>query len=337
VGDVLFNRTNSAALVGKTGLVRDLGPEPIVFASYLVRLIVDTDRALPEYVNLVLNSSQARRQFLRLATPGVSQWNINPTVLCTGFQLPLPAKPEQAGIVSTLMSFENSTRLCGRLLDRKVLFKHSLMQQLLTGKLRLPGFSANWQERNLGDLFTERQETDKPSLPLLSITAERGIIPREEVERKDTSTADKSAYLRIVSGDIGYNTMRMWQGVSALSSLEGIVSPAYTVCIPGPEVDGQFASYLFKLPATVHLFRRFSQGLVDDTLNLKFHHFAQIRVVIPPIEEQRAIAGVLSVLDREIRLLERQCEVFALERRVVTEQLLSGDVRIPGAYRGATG
>lgn len=67
--------------------------------------------------------------------------------------------------------------------------------------------------------------------------------------------------------------MRMWQGVSAYSDYEGIVSPAYTILKPVADIDAKYFSYLFKLPETVFLFYRFSQGLVDDTRNLKYENF----------------------------------------------------------------
>ncbi|WP_052342937.1 hypothetical protein [Saccharicrinis fermentans] len=105
------------------------------------------------------------------------------------------------------------------------------MQQLLTGKTRLKGFGGEWKESKLEEYFTQRNETNQKKLPLLSVGI-NGVYPQDESIKKDTSNTDKSKYKRICVGDIGYNTMRMWQGRSALSSLEGIVSPAYTIITP---------------------------------------------------------------------------------------------------------
>jgi type I restriction enzyme S subunit len=123
--------------------------------------------------------------------------------------------------------------------------------------------------------------------------------------------------------------MRMWQGVSALSGLEGIVSPAYTICIPCRAIHGLFAAQLFKLPSVIHLFHRYSQGLVKDTLNLKFPQFAKVRVRIPGVEEQEAIASLLVLLDREVAQLDRLRDALDRQRRGVAELLLTGKVRIP--------
>lgn len=169
---------------------------------------------------------------------------------------------------------------------------HKRRQQLLTGKRRFPEFREPWRKKKLGEVFYERNETNHPELSLLSVTGSRGVIPHSETDRKDSSAEDKSKYKRIVPGDIGYNTMRMWQGVSALSYLEGIVSPAYTICVPKQDIEGAFAAYLFKFPPVIHLFHRYSQGLVNDTLNLKFPNFARVTVALPPLSEQKKIASL---------------------------------------------
>jgi len=211
--------------------------------------------------------------------------------------------------------------------------KKVLMQDLLSGRKRISGYHAAWKTYRLGELFAERVETGTPHLPLLSITRGEGIVPREEVGRKDTSNEDKSSYQRVYPGDIAYNTMRMWQGVSALSNREGIVSPAYTIVVPNARVDGQFAAYLFKHEPVVFLFYRYSQGLVSDTWNLKFPHFSAIQVSIPERAEQEAIARVLKSADQEIEFLQRQVEALQKEKRALMSDLLTGKrrVRLPDA------
>jgi type I restriction enzyme S subunit len=200
--------------------------------------------------------------------------------------------------------------------------KRALAQQLLLGRRRFNEFEGlHWRTFRLGDLFAERIEIGHEDLPLVSITAQSGIVLRKSLAKRDTSSEDKSKYLRIAPGDIGYNTMRMWQGVSGLSTVEGIVSPAYTVCIPSEKIDASFAAYLFKHAPVVNLFRRYSQGLVDDTLALKFPNFAQIQVAIPGVPEQRRIADVLSACDRELCLLQKQLGALKQQKRGLMEKL----------------
>ncbi|MCO5210689.1 MAG: restriction endonuclease subunit S [Caldilinea sp.] len=134
VGDILFNRTNSFELVGKTSLFDLSGI--FTFASYLVRLVANRSRILPEYLNIVLNYEATQARMKYLATRGVSQSNISPTKLKT-LAIPLPLISEQQEIASDLQAID--TKIAAEE-DRKTaleaLFK-SMLHQLMTGQIRL--------------------------------------------------------------------------------------------------------------------------------------------------------------------------------------------------------
>ena len=280
----------------------------------------------PYFVCHYINSEigQARLRGLEV---GSSMLHINTSELGR-FILPLPPLAEQRRLAEILGTWDTALEKTERLITNKERRKVGVMAALLTGQKRLRGFDASWRHWHLGELFRERIETNRDDLPLLSITSNDGVVLRSDLDRKDTSSDDKSKYLRICPGDIGYNTMRMWQGVSALSCYDGIISPAYTVCIPGPEIDGRFASYLFKLPVVIHLFYRYSQGLTSDTWNLKFRHFADIRVRIPEVDEQIAIASLLAVLDEELAILKKEREALVQQKRGLMQKLLTGQWRV---------
>lgn len=245
------------------------------------------------------------------------------------FVLPLPSIKERAQIAAILTTQDKVIELKEKRLAEKLRQKKYLMQQLLTGKKRLPGFRGEWRVEYLGKLFRERKEINCEGLEMLAITGTQGIIPRKELDLKDNSSEDKSKYLRVCIGDIGYNTMRMWQGVSAYSNYEGIVSPAYTILKPSLLVDAKYFAYLFKMPEMIFLFYRFSQGLVDDTRNLKYENFKKIKVVYPVDKnEQSAIAQVLSTADREISLLRQDIEQEKQKKKALMQLLLTGIVRV---------
>lgn len=244
------------------------------------------------------------------------------------FEVSFPEKAEQRRIAKVLSTWDQAIATTEQLLSNSEQQKLGLMQGLLIGKIRLKGHTEGWKQHVLGEIFSERVESNRHELPLLSITREQGVILREEVGRKDTSNEDKSKYLRICAGDIGYNTMRMWQGVSALSNYEGIISPAYTVITPSSLIDGAFASYLFKSQLIIFLFYRHSQGLVSDTWNLKFSHFAKIKIRIPGIQEQRSIAVVLEKADQQLAVIRGQLSVLRQEKAALMSQLLTGKRRV---------
>ena len=244
------------------------------------------------------------------------------------FPIALPPLDEQIRIREILGVWDSAIGRTRDLIAALHKRKQAVLRYLLKGEKRLPGFSSSWNVCALGDLFKERTETNKGHLPLLALTANKGIVPAAEIDRKDSSSVDKSMYKRIAPGDICYNTMRMWQGVCAVSEREGIVSPAYTICAPKKDVDPAFMGYLFKLPSVVHLFYRYSQGLVSDTLNLKFRHFAQIKIKIPAIREQNGIAQAISAFDAQIRLHERKAAALEKQKRGLMQKLLTGKVRV---------
>ncbi len=257
-----------------------------------------------------------------------NQENLNADIIKT-YQVPWAPDEEQERISTILTTQDKIIELKEKRLAEKQRQKKYLMQQLLTGKKRLPGFNGAWKTDCLGKLFFERKETNCENIEMLAITGTQGIIPRKELDLKDNSSEDKSKYLRVCVGDIGYNTMRMWQGVSAYSNYEGIVSPAYTILKPSSSINAKYFAYLFKMSEIVFLFYRFSQGLVDDTRNLKYENFKKIKVCYPPdMKEQTAIAEVLSAADREIELLQQDIEQEKQKKKALMQLLLTGIVRV---------
>lgn len=162
----------------------------------------------------------------------------------------------------------------------------------------------DWQPSTFGDVLKERIEGGSQDDELLSVTNSRGVIRQSESNKRDTSNANKSKYKRVYVDDIVYNTMRMWQGVSGRSRYNGIVSPAYTVCTPVAGNDSRCLAALLKHPLNINLFRRYSQGLVDDTLSLKYDVFAQLPLILPSRQEQPRIARHLNILDTCIQHTE---------------------------------
>ncbi|MED4343695.1 restriction endonuclease subunit S [Heyndrickxia coagulans] len=245
-------------------------------------------------------------------------------------KIPYPNnKNERAEIASILSTWDKAIELKEKLIEQKKQQKKGLMQKLLTGEVRLPGYSGEWKKVKLGEILKERKETGYTELELLAITSSKGVVKRTEVDIKDNSSEDKSKYKRILPNDIGYNTMRMWQGVSGVSKYEGIVSPAYTILKPTNKVNSNFIGYLFKLPKIINLFRRYSQGLVSDTLNLKYENLKGIKVTIPQdVEEQKKIAEILLSIDNEIEMLQEYVNYLKQQKKGLMQLLLTGKVRV---------
>ncbi len=132
-GDLLFNRTNSYDLVGKTGLFDTEGD--FVFASYLVRVALDTVAINPAYLNEYLNWPTTQRRLKMLASRGVSQSNINASKL-RGFATPLPDLQEQEEIANVLRSCDAKIAALVRESARLEELFRATLEELMTGWVR---------------------------------------------------------------------------------------------------------------------------------------------------------------------------------------------------------
>ena len=127
-GDILFNRTNSADLVGKVGIFELEGC--FLFASYLVRIKTDKIILLPEFLNYYLNSGAGQTAVRAFATPGVSQTNISAGSLKKVY-VPVPPLSEQAIIVRELSEMAATKRITGQHLEVKRVMRQELTNNLL--------------------------------------------------------------------------------------------------------------------------------------------------------------------------------------------------------------
>jgi type I restriction enzyme S subunit len=199
--------------------------------------------------------------------------------------------------------------------------KAALMQSLLLPNSKT---RSKFKVRALGELFAERKEPGKPGLPTLSVTMHDGMVDREEHGRRVASELTPEEHLLAHKHDIAYNMMRMWQGVSGLAPCDGLVSPAYVVLRPLDGIDPLFASYLFKLPETIRLFHRYSQGLTNDRLRLYYDQFAEIRVpVLSDVAEQQRIARLLATLDCQIEQAGTLVNSLRQTKAAICQQLFS--------------
>lgn len=226
-----------------------------------------------------------------------------------------PKLDEQVKIGSFFKKLDVSIALHQRKLDLLKETKKGFLQKMFpkngakVPEIRFPGFTKDWEERKLGDVFSERSERSSEG-ELISVTINSGVIKASELDRKDNSSDNKSNYKKVEVGDIAYNSMRMWQGASGYSSYEGILSPAYTVIIPKEGTDSKFFAYDFKRYDMIQTFKRNSQGLTSDTWNLKFPTLKLVKIMVPSIEEQKQIAAFFERLDNTIALHERELDVL---------------------------
>ena len=310
--------------VGKLWEIVNTDNQKIVSGLHTILLRCITDEVALGFGRYLFKNPKSAISLKRIAQ-GTKVYSISYNHI-SKLDILLPPLPEQQKIAEILSVWDEAIEKQTRLIEKLETRKRGLMQQLLTGKKRVIGFDGEWKKSLLGDFFKERNETGFHHLTLLSVGQE-GIYPQTDSKKRDISNDDKSKYKRICIDDIGYNTMRMWQGRSALSRLEGIISPAYTVITPNNQANALFFSYLFKAPKVIHQFWRNSQGLVDDTLNCKFKDFSIVKLPLPSLKEQTAIANILSAADTEIDLAKQKLARLKEQKKGLMLLLLTGKKR----------
>ena len=135
-GDVLFNRTNSAALVGKTAIYR--GEHPAIYAGYLIKLDYDHDKIIGDYLNYALNTLDTKKYCNSVKTDGVNQSNINAKKI-GAYSFNVPSIPEQEKIVSVIQKLlskeQQSKEAAEAVLEQIDLMKKSILARAFRGEL----------------------------------------------------------------------------------------------------------------------------------------------------------------------------------------------------------
>lgn len=176
-------------------------------------------------------------------------------------------------------------------------------------------------------IFQERIERGHNSEELLSVTIGKGVIKQTGEIKKDSSNEDKSKYKLIKVGDIAYNKMRMWQGALGYSDYQGISSPAYVILKPKMKINPRYFHYMFRTSFYTNYSKRFSYGIVDDQLSLRYVDFKRMYSIVPPIAVQNSIVAYLdkknNKIDKFIRNKERLIELLKLEKDTITKELVT--------------
>lgn len=240
----------------------------------------------------------------------------------------LPPIGEQQKIAAILTTQDRVIELKEKRLAEKQRQKKYLMQQLLTGKKRLPGFSGEWSFPKAKELFQSVSDKDhNGDLAVLSSTQDRGIVPRVEVDIDIKYDACSLVNYKKVSKGNFVISLRSFQGGIEYSAYTGLVSPAYTVLSSRKEMSDGYYKQFFKSTDYINRLNVAVYGIRDGK-QISYEDFGRLQIPYPPIKEQDAIAEVLSTADREINLLQQDIEQEKQKKKALMQMLLTGVVRV---------
>jgi len=336
-------------LRGKVGDVASVDEDLV--GSNLTRgvaLIAVQSPYVPEFIKHYISSISTRYR-LEQSMNGSALQEI-PIATLRAFKIALPAtKAEQEVIAWALSDADALIECLEQLLAKKRHLKQGAMQELLTGKMRLPGFSGKWPMKTLGDLFsfggglTASRDQLGPkgycylhygdihtlNKSFIDVRCEHHDIPKLDVPLKKASPSSL-----LLDGDVVF--------VDASEDDEGtskhvvIINPDGTPFISGLHTIVAKG----KTDALAHLYRRYC--FQTDAVKLQFHFFAvgtkvsgisksniaKISLPVPPVTEQTAIATILSDMDADIATLEAKLAKARDLKQGMMQELLSGRIRL---------
>ncbi len=246
----------------------------------------------------------------------------------------LPPIEEQQKIATILTTQEKVIKLKEKRLAEKQRQKKYLMQQLLTGKKRLPGFNGTWEKEKLGkcasmcsggtpDTKNEKYYgNDYIWISIKDMTSVGKYICSSERGLTEAGLLNCSARL-FPKGTILF-AMYASIGECSIAETECCSSQAILGIEPDSKLNNEFLYYL--LSNSKGYFKSFGQASSQPNLNKGI--VQSIVVQIPEIEEQTAIAEVLSTADREIELLQQDIEQEKQKKKALMQLLLTGIVRV---------
>lgn len=326
-GDIVFVRSNgSKELVGRNLLVYPQN-EKVSFSGFCIRFRLSSDKiTTAEYINLLLDNG-ILKQKLQSENQGSNISNLNQSII-DNLQISIPCKGEQQKIAAILTTQDKVIELKEKRLAEKQRQKKYLMQQLLTGKKRLPGFYGAWSFPKAKELFQSVSDKDhNGDLAVLSSTQDRGIVPRDEVDIDIKYDACSLVNYKKVSKGNFVISLRSFQGGIEYSTYTGLVSPAYTVLSSRKEISDGYYKQFFKSTDYINRLNVAVYGIRDGK-QISYEDFGRLRIPYPPIKEQDAIAEVLSAADHEIDLLQQDIEQEKQKKKALMQLLLTGIVRV---------
>ena len=300
-GDAVFQRSSENVQdAGRANVYMDKD-RPATFSGFVIRgkRIANYE---PMFMNGLLNTFSVRKQIMSKAQ-GAQHINIGQEIL-SSVRVNMPSLTEQQKIAEFLSTIDTVIEKQKETVSAWEERKKGVMQKLFSQEVRFKADDGSefpeWEEKKLGDAFTERTERSKGGESLLSVTIAQGIVKQSKTDKRNIASENKSNYKIVKKNDLAYNTMRMWQGAEGVSEYDGIVSPAYTVITAVDGNNSYFFETMFKQTFMLQVFQRFSQGLTSDTWNLKFPAFSEIKCLIPCEDEQNKIVECVAVLDEVI-------------------------------------
>ncbi len=330
VGDIIFSRRgdlSKIAVVSNTedGFLCGTGclrarPKQTINSDYL-RYCLLTNRVVG---------------WLKKHAVGQTMPNLN-TEIINSLPLYLPDRDEQNKVAAILITWDQAINLTEKLIAEKQQLRKGLMQQLLTGKRRLPGFDAAWETVALSLLFKPiRRKNSSGNSLVLTASGKHGLVDQSDFFNRKVSGKDLSGYFLLKHGEFAYNRSSMnGYPYGAIKRLEGykagILSTLYICFAPSSQkCISNFYIHLFESGILNRQLRTIVQigARAHGLLNVSLNDFFSMKLPMPSTKEQQAIANLINLANTELKSIQTKTDALREQKKGLMQQLLTGKKRV---------
>jgi type I restriction enzyme S subunit len=192
----------------------------------------------------------------------------------------------------------------------------------------------HWEVKKTKNIFSMIVEPAHANntYELLSVYTDIGVKPRKDLEAKGNKATTTDGYWKVQKKDIIVNKLLAWMGAIGVSNYEGVTSPAYDILRAKKNISSDFYHLLFRTKKAQTEFKKWSRGIMEMRLRLYFSEFGQIKMPVPPINEQLDIIHNIEVktskIDNLINNATKGIELLKERRTSLISAVVTGKIDV---------
>ena len=291
-----------------------------LLCGYHLTILRPKKQTIGKYICYALTSPRVKNNFYRFAN-GITRFGLT-TESYQKIKIPFPSLSEQKAIASLLETWDTAIEKTEALIAAKEKQFKWLLRKLITENC------SKWEYIRAITLFKAVSIKGFSNEQLLSVTQDRGVIPRNMLEGRVMSPKSGTQGYRLVIPGNFVISLRSFQGGLEYSRFRGIVSPAYTVLSPKKEIVDLFYKYFFKSHIFIEKYLSLSVIGIRDGKQISFPAFETVKLPYPKLNEQRRITNILSTANKEIELFKQLAEQYRIQKCSLMQRLLTGKWRV---------
>ena len=317
VNDILMGMIGT---IGNMALIRT---EPN-FAIKNVALIKDTKQINYLYLYHFLHSSYIEKQLSSGMDGGTQKFISLGNV--RNLYIMYPSDAEQVKLGHYIESLDHLITLHQRKCDETKKLKKFMLQKMFpkngekNPEIRFAGFTDDWEQRKLGEVFKEYSEKNHTELPALTIIQGGGTVLRDKSDRALQYDKSNLSTYKMVKKDDFIVHLRSFEGGLEKANSSGIISPAYHT-FQGENTDCRFFYPFFRSRQFIDVLLKPHVYGIRDGKSIDIEGMKSILLPLPTYDEQRRIGNYIENLDHLITLHQRKCDKLKLIKKFMLQNM----------------